>query len=38
VVVPISQEEPEESLVVAEPVVLEVSEETAASEQEAEVR
>jgi hypothetical protein len=30
-----SQEEPEESWVVAEPVVLEASEEKAASEQEA---
>ena len=32
---PIFQEEPEDSLVVAEPVVLEASEEPAASEQEA---
>ena len=32
---PIIQEEPEESLVVAEPVVLEAPEESAASEQEA---
>jgi hypothetical protein len=35
VVAPIIQEEPEESLVVAEPVVLEAPEESAASEQEA---
>ena len=38
VVAPITQEEPEEALVVAEPVVLDTQEESAASEQEAVVR